>query len=83
MAQLMIFYFEDPEMPMGMDTQQVCEPHLLARRAEWGASDLSAPDQTGELVNTFSFHQQQARHHSEGPGDRPVPKPSSDENSTR
>ena len=81
MAQLMIFIWSSWGV-WSMDTQQVCEPHLLARSAEWGASDLGAPVQTGELVTTFSFHQQQARHHSEGPGDRPVPRPSSEENST-
>ena len=82
MAQLMIFIWSSWDV-WSMDTQQVCEPHLLARSAEWGASDLGAPVQTGELVTTFSLHQQQVRHHSEGPGDRPVPRPSSEENSTR
>ena len=54
MAQLMIS-FRSSWGVWSMDTQQVCESHLLARSAEWGASDLGAPVQTGELMTTFSY----------------------------
>ena len=67
-----------------MDTQQAGEPTLWPGGLSGRASDLSSLlVRPGGLVATFSFHQQQARHHSEGPGDRPAPTTSSQEHSTR